>query len=154
MANAVQVVLRETLDNLGSAGEIVNVRPGYARNYLVPRGLAVFATHASVRRIEHEKQVAIARDAKLRKDAEGIAAALAAQELSFQRAAGESGKLFGSVTSADVAELLQEKGVEVDRRKITLPSDHLKEVGEHEVQVKLGSGVVATLKVKVEATEA
>jgi large subunit ribosomal protein L9 len=143
-----QVILRDDMDNLGKSGEMVNVRPGYARNYLLPRGLAIKATASDVARVEHEKRVIAARTAKLSKEAQAEADRLSQVSVSIARAVGEESKLYGSVTSRDIAEALHERGVTVDAKKIVL-DDPIKALGMTEVQVKLGRGVNATIKVWV-----
>src|SRR5882672_2321192 len=132
-----QVILRDDLDNLGKSGEVVNVKPGYARNYLLPRGLAVKATATDVARVDHEKRVIAARVAKLSKEAQAEADRLFQISVSIARAVGEEEKLYGSVTSRDIAEALQGQGVTVDSRKIHL-EEPIKTLGLTEVQVKLG----------------
>lgn len=143
-----QVILRDDLDNLGKSGEVVNVKPGYARNYLLPRGLAIKATAHDVTRIEHEQRVIAARTAKLAKETQAAADKLSQVSVSIARAVGEEDKLYGSVTSRDIAEAMQEKGVTVDAKKIHL-EEPIKALGMTEVQVKLGRGVSATVKVWV-----
>jgi large subunit ribosomal protein L9 len=147
MAN-VQVILREDVASLGHAGDLVQVKPGFARNYLIPQGKAIAATEASKRELEHQKRVIaekVAREKALleaeRKKLDGVVIEITAQ-------AGEEGRLFGSVTAAQIADVLIERGLEVDRRKIDLP-DPIKALGEHEVPVRLHREVIATLKVKV-----
>jgi large subunit ribosomal protein L9 len=143
-----QVILRDDMDNLGKSGEVVNVKEGYARNYLLPRGLAIKATAGDVKRVEHEKRVIAARTAKLAKEAQAEADKLSSVSVSIARAVGEEDKLYGSVTSRDIAEALGEKGVKVDSKKIHLP-EPIKALGMTEVSVKLGRGVNATVKVWV-----
>ncbi|HVU50661.1 MAG TPA: 50S ribosomal protein L9 [Polyangia bacterium] len=143
-----QVILRDDLDNLGKSGEVVNVKPGYARNYLLPRGLAIKATASDVKRVEHEKRVIAARTAKLAKEAQAEADKLSAVSVSIARAVGEEDKLYGSVTSRDIAEALAEKNVKIDSKKIHL-EEPIKTLGMTEVQVKLGRGVNAAIKVWV-----
>ena len=143
-----QVILRDDLDNLGKSGEVVNVKPGYARNYLLPRGLAIKATASDVKRVEHEKRVIAARTAKLSKEAQAEADRLSAVSVSIARAVGEEDKLYGSVTSRDIAEALAEQGVKIDSKKIHL-EEPIKTLGMNEVQIKLGRGVNATIKVWV-----
>ena len=143
-----QVILRDDLDNLGKSGEVVNVKPGYARNYLLPRGLAIKATASDVKRVEHEKRVISARTAKLAKDAQAEADRLSAVSVSIARAVGEEDKLYGSVTSRDIAEALAEQNVKIDSKKIHL-EEPIKTLGMTEVQVKLGRGVNGTIKVWV-----
>ena len=143
-----QVILRDDMDNLGKSGEVVNVKPGYARNYLLPRGLAIKATASDVKRVEHEKRVIAARTAKLAKDAQAEADRLSAVSVSIARAVGEEDKLYGSVTSRDIAEALAAQNVKIDSKKIHL-EEPIKTLGMTEVQVKLGRGVNATIKVWV-----
>jgi large subunit ribosomal protein L9 len=149
MARNVQVVLTEDLPNVGRSGELVRVRPGYARNFLVPRGLAVMATRHNVARVEHDRRVAELRAAKLRTEAEKLSAELGTVKVSIARAVGEEEKLYGSVTSRDVADALAEQGIEIDRRKIVM--DPIKELGTHAVGVKVATGVDATIQVEVVA---
>lgn len=148
--NTVQVVLRDDVENLGRSGALVRVKPGYARNYLLPRGLASVATRGNVAQIEHEQKVAVARAAKLRQSAQGRASELASVSIEIAAQAGENQKLFGSVGSRDIAQALVAKGFEVDRRKVVL-AEPIKELGEYEVSVKLGYDVQATIKVRVVA---
>jgi large subunit ribosomal protein L9 len=143
-----QIILRDDMDNLGKSGEVVNVKPGYARNFLLPRGHAVKATATDVKRVEHEKRVIAARTAKLAKEAQSEADALSKVSVSIARAVGEEDKLYGSVTSRDIAEALAAQGVTVDSKKIHL-EEPLKTLGMSEVQIKLGRGVNATIKVWV-----
>ena len=143
-----QVILRDDMDNLGKSGEVVNVKPGYARNYLLPRGLAIKATASDVKRVEHEKRVIAARTAKLAKEVQAEADALSRISVSIARAVGEEEKLYGSVTSRDIAEALAEQGVKIDSKKIHL-EEPIKTLGMTEVPIKLGRGVNATIKVWV-----
>jgi large subunit ribosomal protein L9 len=155
-----QVILKEDVHNLGKSGDLVVVKPGFGRNYLIPQGLAIAATAGNIKQIEHEKKLIAARNAKLLKDAQSIADRLAAVEVQLERATaphdapkeGETAapvdKLFGSVTSRDVAEALQAKGVVVDHKKIVMP-EPIKTIGYHTVDVKLGNGVVGKVKVVV-----
>lgn len=143
-----QVILRDDLDNLGKSGEVVNVKPGYARNYLLPRGLAIKATASDVARVEHEKRVIAARTAKLSKEAQAEADRLSQVSVSIARAVGEENKLYGSVTSRDIAEALAAQGVTIDSKKLHL-DEPIKALGMTEVPVKLGRGVNATIKVWV-----
>lgn len=151
MASTVEVVLKENLEHLGSIGEVVRVRRGYARNYLLPRGLAVVASRGNVSQIEHEKDVQARRLAKLRADQEDLVSELANVTVMIAKEAGEDGKLFGSVTSNDVIEGLKAKGVEadIDKKKLIMPDHPIKEVGSYEVGVKLPYGLTATVKVEV-----
>jgi large subunit ribosomal protein L9 len=143
-----QLILKEDQDNLGKSGEVVNVRPGYGRNYLLPRGLAVLATAGDISRVEHEKKVIAARTAKLSKEAQAEADRLSQVTVSIARAVGDEDKLFGSVTSRDIAEALQQQGVTVDSKKLVL-EEPIRALGLTEVSVKLGRGVQAKIKVWV-----
>ena len=149
-----EVILKEDVINLGNRGDVVKVADGYARNYLLPRKLAMQATQANKAVVEQMKSAAARRSATEKALAELLVAKLEPLVLSFTRKSGEAGHLFGSVTSADIAADLETKGFEVDRRKIQLP-EPLKSVGEFSVAVKLHREVTAHLKVKVlaEATE-
>lgn len=150
MANHIQVVLKEDVNYLGKTGELVRVRPGYARNYLLPRSLAAVATEGNISRIEHERKAALARMAKLKAEADGVAAALSAVTIEIARPVGEGDRLYGAVTSRDVAEALKLKGYDVDRKKLQLP-DSIKQLGEYEVSTKLGAAVTAKFKLVVKA---
>jgi large subunit ribosomal protein L9 len=146
----IQVILQHDVDKLGKSGELVRVRPGFARNFLLPRQLAVPATEAAVRRIEHERAVAIARAEKAKKEARELAAKLEGLAIKIVQKAGEDGKLFGSVTVKDIAAVIAVGGVEIDRKKLVL-KDPIKSTGTFEVVVKLLSDVTATVKVEVVA---
>lgn len=143
-----QVILREDMDNLGKSGEVVNVKPGYGRNYLIPRGLAVTATEQDVARVAHEKRVITSRNAKLAKELQSEADRLGQVSVSIPVAVGEEDKLYGSVTTRDIAEALQAQGVTIDAKRIVL-EEPLKTLGLTEVPVKLGRGVSAKIKVWV-----
>jgi large subunit ribosomal protein L9 len=145
-----KLILREDVYNLGKGGELVEVKPGYGRNFLIPRGLAVLANPKNIREVEHQKSVAAAKAAKLKASAEAVAKRLSETPLSFKRKVGEQDKLYGSVTAMDLAEALAGRGVQIDRRAIDLP-EPLKTLGDFEVGVKLHSDVVGKVKVKVEA---
>lgn len=144
----VQVILSEDVHALGDAGDIVSVKPGYARNYLIPRGMAMIATAERVNEVEHKKRVIAEKLAKELKDLKAVKAKLDAAKLEVAAQAGDEGKLFGSVTAAQLAELLAEKGLEVDRRKIQL-SEPIKQVGVHKVAIRLRSDVMAEFEVTV-----
>lgn len=148
MPTTLNVILQQDLANLGKTGEVVKVRPGYARNYLLPKQLAAPATSKNISRLEHEKKAAATRAAKAKAAATELATKIAATPITLARKAGEGDKLFGSVTSAEIAAALKDKGVEVDRRKIEL-ADPIKTVGAFEIPVKLGFDVTATVKVEV-----
>ena len=144
----VKVILRQDVQSLGIAGDLVSVKPGYARNYLVPQGKAIVATESNVRELEHHKRVVAEQVAREMATLEGERKRLDGVEIEIAAQAGEEGKLFGSVTAAQIAERLAERGVEVDRRKIAL-AEPIKALGTHEVRVRLHREVEATLKVKV-----
>jgi large subunit ribosomal protein L9 len=143
-----RVILREDLEHLGTAGEVVTVRDGYGRNYLLPRGLAAPATEKDVAKLEHERRVISVRAAKLAKDLAGQVEQLSKVSVSLARATGEGDKLYGSVTNRDIADALKEQGVEVDSKKINLV-EPIKTLGMTEVPIKLGKDAVATIKVWV-----
>ena len=142
------VLLREDIDDLGARGEIVKVKAGYARNFLLPRKMAVEATASNVKQIEQERAALLKKAATERATAEGQAAQLGKLTLTFERKVGEHGLLYGSVTSMDVAEALQAKGYEIDRRRISL-RDAIKEVGEYTVPVRLHREVTVEVPVVV-----
>ncbi len=145
-----QVILRDDVPALGNAGEIVNVRDGYARNYLLPKKIAVKADATNLKMLEHERRAVASRQAVLKKEAETLAAKIRKTELLFQRESGEEGKLFGSVTAHDILDALAEKDVTVDRRRLRL-QEPIKAVGEFEIEVRLHAEVQATVRVRVEA---
>jgi large subunit ribosomal protein L9 len=145
---SIEVILKEHVEHLGNRGEVVKVADGYARNYLFPRKLALAVTDENKRQIERERAKAEAREAEEREVAQAMAQRLEALELEIARRVGEQDTLYGSVTSADIAEALLAKDFTVDRRRIQL-ADPIKSVGEHVVQVKLHREVTAPLKVKV-----
>lgn len=145
-----QIILKENVDHVGEIGDVVNVKPGFARNFLLPRKLAVVANARQIKLVEHEKRVIAARVAKLRASAEVEKAKLDAVELTIAKAAGENEKLFGSVTPMEIEALLNDKGFKVERRVLQLP-DHIKSLGDYEVGVKLHRDVVANVKLHVVA---
>ena len=145
-----KLILREDVENLGKGGDLVDVKPGYGRNFLLPRGLAVVANPKNVRELEHQKAIAQAKAAKMKASAEAVAKRLSDTPVTLKRKVGEQDKLYGSVTAMDVAEALASRGLQIDRRSIDL-SDPIKTVGDFEVPVKLHSEVVGKAKVKVEA---
>jgi large subunit ribosomal protein L9 len=149
MATHIHVVLTEDLQNVGKSGELVKVRPGFARNYLIPRGLAVGATAENVARIEHEKRVAESRAAKTRSEAEQLSAKLNALKITITRPSGEGDKLYGSVTARDIEEALAAQGFSVDRRRIE--TDPIKTIGTHPVSIRLAPSITATVEVTVSA---
>jgi large subunit ribosomal protein L9 len=143
-----RVILREDMDNLGAAGEVVTVRDGYGRNYLLPRGLAALATEKDVAKLEHERRVIAVRAAKMAKELAGEVEKLSQLSVSLARATGEGDKLYGSVTNRDVADALKEQGVTIDAKKIVL-DEPIKALGMTEVPIKLGKDAVAKIKVWV-----
>lgn len=145
-----KILLREDIDTLGGRGDIVKVRAGYARNYLLPQGLATLATKGNVRQIELEREALLKRAAVERSTAQAQADQLSGIALAFERKAGDGGTLFGSVTSMDIADALKAKGYEFDRRKIVL-KDAIKETGEYSVSVKLHREVSVSIPVTVTA---
>jgi large subunit ribosomal protein L9 len=143
-----KLLLRQDVDDLGARGEIVRVRAGYARNYLLPRKLAVEATASNVKQIEQERAALLKKEATERTTAEGQAELMGALVLEFKRKSGETGALYGSVTSMDIAEALKERGYEIDRHRIHL-SEPLKRLGDFTVPVRLHRDVSIDLQVKV-----
>jgi large subunit ribosomal protein L9 len=146
----IEVILREDIKSLGRAGEMVRVKPGYARNYLLPKGLAYEATEGNRKRIAAETRVRTARDQAERTEAEQLAGTLSGLELRLSGKAGEEGKLFGSITSQDIADALAQQGYTIERRRIEM--DHpIKSTGSHTVSVRLHPEVHAELRVSVAA---
>jgi large subunit ribosomal protein L9 len=143
-----EIILREHVDNLGKRGEIVKVADGYARNYLLPRKLALVATDGNRKQIEREREKFEAREADERKVAESLAARIGNLEIEIARRVGETDVLFGSVTTADIAAALTAKGSEVDRRKLQLV-EPIKKLGEYDIPLRLSHDVVAHIKVRV-----
>ena len=148
MPTTINVILQQDVKNLGKTGELVRVRPGFARNFLIPNQLAATATTGNVNRLEHEKRQAAGRNAKAKAAMQEIATKIAATPVTLARKTGEEGKLFGSVTTKEIEAALAEKGVTVDRRKIQL-AEPIKTTGTFELPVKLGYDVTATIKVEV-----
>lgn len=147
-----QVILREDVDKLGSRGQMVKVTEGYARNFLLPKRLAVPATEANRKIVEQERQAALRREAKEKSAAEELGKMLAGVTLTSVQKAGEQDVLFGSVTAKDIAEMLEKKGFNIERKKIALDAP-IKSVGEHKVHVKLHREVVQEITVVVEKEE-
>ena len=147
-----EVILREDIDKLGSRGQVVKVAAGYARNFLLPRRLAVAATEANKKIVEQERQAALRREAKEAAQAQELAALLSAVTLTTVQKAGEQDVLFGSVTSKDIADLLDKQGYTIDRRKIDLEHP-VKTLGEHKINIKLHRDVVATVTLVVNREE-
>jgi large subunit ribosomal protein L9 len=143
-----EVILREHVEKLGERGEIVKVADGYARNFLLPRKLALPATEGNKKHVERERKIVESREAEQKGQAEAIAARLSAIDITIVRRVGETDQLYGSVTSADIADFLKAKGFDIDRRKLILP-EPIKAIGEHDVPLKLHREVTVPLKVKV-----
>jgi large subunit ribosomal protein L9 len=144
----IEVILKEDVEHLGHRGDVVRVAPGYARNYLLPRRLALQVTQGNKRQIEHMKKVAAERAAEERASAEQLAQRLSAVVCVIARKVGETETLYGSVTSADIAEVLAAQGIAVDRRKIQLP-EPIKHLGDHRVSIKIHRDVAAEITVQV-----
>ena len=143
-----EVVLKEDIENLGHMGEVVKVKDGYARNYLLPRGLVVLADKKNLKALEHEQRMIAQSRERLTKEAHGISETLSRVSLKFAVKVGEEGRLFGSVTNMDIEKALKEKGFEVERRRIVL-QDPIKQVGDYEVPIRLRPEVMPSIKVKV-----
>ncbi len=148
----VRLILREDVPKLGQAGEVVSVKPGYARNFLLAEGKAMIATKAKVKEFDHNKRVIAEQQVKDRKDLEAVRRKLQSVVLEVTAQAGEEGKLFGSVTGQRIGELLAEKGLEIDRRKISL-AEPIKSVGEHQISIRLHPDLTAEVKLVVTAQE-
>lgn len=147
-----KVILTENVEGLGNIGDLIKVKPGYARNFLVPRGMAQEANLRNVKELEHQKRQTERKAQKMMQDAQALKARIEAVKCVIAHRAGEEGKLFGSVTSMEIGEKLAAAGVEIDRKKIVL-DEQIKTLGEHAVAIKLPAGVVATIKVVVNAAE-
>jgi large subunit ribosomal protein L9 len=145
-----KVILTQDVDQVGKAGQILDVAPGFGRNFLVPRGLAMAATSRSIAQVEHRKRIVADKLAREVKDAEALKARIETVACKIAREAGEEDKLFGSVTSRDIADALHEEGIDIDHRKIQIDTP-LRNLGVFEVSVKLGSQVAAKVKVWVVA---
>ncbi len=142
------VILREDIEKLGNRGEVVKVAPGYARNYLLPKKLAVVATDANRKIVEQERQAHLRREAKLKTEAEDLARLMTGVSVTIAQKAGENDQLFGSVTSKDVADALAAKNYTIDRRKIHL-EEPIKQLGEYKVPVRLHKDVTVDITVVV-----
>jgi large subunit ribosomal protein L9 len=143
-----EVILKEDIANLGKIGEVVRVRDGYARNYLLPRGLVLVANKKNLKSYEHQKKVVSEQKQKFVRAAQSMAEQLAAVSLVIPMKVGEEGRLFGSVTNIQIEKALKAKGLDVDRRKINL-SEPIKSSGDHEVPIRLSADVTVPLKVSV-----
>jgi large subunit ribosomal protein L9 len=146
----VKIILRKDVATLGDAGEVVTVKNGYANNYLIPQGMAIRATEGTIKALETEKKQQARKIELQRKNARDLATKLEQTPVKVHAKAGESGKLFGTVTSADIAEALRQQGVEIDRRKITLEAP-IKTLGKFEAEAKLFMDVSVKLSIEVEA---
>jgi large subunit ribosomal protein L9 len=144
-----EVILRETIDTLGRAGQVVKVSNGYARNYLLPRKLAYVVTPGNMKVIEFERQSLIRKDAKHQEEAEQLKTTLEKVEIVIRRKVGEQNTLYGSVTNSDVADELEKKGFKLEKRKIHM-DDHIKQLGEFDIPIRLFKDVIAVVKLKVE----
>lgn len=144
-----EVILRETIDKLGRAGQIVKVADGYARNYLLPRKLAYPATSGNLKVIESERQSLLRKETIQKEDAEKLKQTLDAVEIVVRRKVGEQDALYGSVTNSDVADELEKKGFKIEKRKIHM-DDHIKQLGEFSIPIRLFKDVTAHVKLKVE----
>jgi large subunit ribosomal protein L9 len=144
-----EVILRETIDTLGRAGQVVKVSAGYARNFLLPRKLAYIATPGNLKVIEFERQSLVRKEAKQKGEAEQLKGLLDNVEIVIRRKVGEQNTLYGSVTNSDVAEELEKKGFQIEKRKIHM-DDHIKQLGEFDIPVRLFKDVTAVVKLKVE----
>ena len=147
-----KIILKKEVANLGEAGDVVEVKGGYGLNYLIPQGFAIVATPSAIKQLEETKRQRAHKEAKLIADAEAIAAKIEAVEVKIKAKVGESGKLYGAVTAAQVAEALAAAGIEVDKKNVTVPE--IKELGEFEGKVKCYKGVFAKVKINVESEEA
>ncbi|OGP67194.1 MAG: 50S ribosomal protein L9 [Deltaproteobacteria bacterium RBG_16_44_11] len=143
-----KVILKQNVPSLGKAGDLIKVHDGYARNYLIPKGLATEADEKNIKTFEHEKRNILRKAEKEHKSAEDLALVLANVTLAFSRKVGDQDKIFGSVTTKDIEESLKEKGYSIDRKMIIL-DDHIKSLGEFKVKIKLTAGVETELKVIV-----
>ena len=145
---AMEIILQEEVANLGQIGDIVKVRDGYARNYLLPRGLAVQANRRNVRVLEHHKRLVAAKKERVQRQAQTLLDQLSALSLTIPAKAGEEGRLFGSVTNIDLEAALKEQGLTLDRRRILL-DEPIKQLGSYEVPVNLGGALRANIKLEV-----
>ena len=146
----VKVILSEAVVGLGEAGDLVGVKVGYARNFLLPQGKALLATESKVRELEHHKRVVLEKAAREMNDLKALRDRLGSVALEVTARVGEEGKLFGSVTTAHIAELLAEKGYTIDRRKIQL-GEPLREIGDHVVPIRLQRDLTAEVALKISA---
>jgi len=144
-----EIILRETIENVGRAGQVVKVADGYARNYLLPKKLAYLVTPGNLKVIEHERQSLLGKEAKQKDEAEKLLQMLEKVEITIRRKVGEQETLYGSVTNSDVADELEKKGFQIEKRKIHM-DDHIKSLGEFSIPIRLFKDVTAHVKLKVE----
>ena len=143
-----KVILKDDVKNVGNMGDIVKVTDGYARNYLVPKGLAVEASSKNVKSVEHEKRIIQEKAKKIRNSAQDLSDRISKVTLVMKANAGEEGKLFGSVTTMDIAEALKNEGFDIDKKKISL-DEPIKRIGEHTVNVKIHPEITTNVTVQV-----
>ncbi len=143
-----KVILKEDIKKIGKMGQIVDVADGFARNYLVPKGLAVEANTKNIRSIEHEKKIVHEKARKLKDSAQDLSSKISAMTITIKAKAGEEGKLFGSVTTMDIAEALHNEGIEIDKKRISL-EEPIKRLGSYPVNIKLHSDVSLQLNIQV-----
>ena len=143
-----KVILKEDVKHVGKMGQIVDVADGYARNYLIPKGLVTKASTKNIKFLEHEKRIIQEKSKKIRNSAQDLASRISSLTISIKAKAGEEGKLFGSITTMDVAEALQKEGVEIDKKKISL-EEPIKRLGSYTVNIKLHSDVSAPLNIQI-----
>jgi len=148
MSSAIRVLLQDNVENLGSSGDVVRVRPGYARNFLIPRGLAAPATKANLARVDELKKLAGVRAQQALETAQQLADKIAAITVKFERAVGDEGKMYGSVTTRDIAEAFSDHGIELDKRKLQL-GEAIRALGAVEVPYKVHQSITVNLKVEV-----
>lgn len=145
-----KVILKENIEKLGEMGSVVEVADGYARNYLIPRNLALEASLKNIKKFEHERNIILKRAEKVKKKAEELAERISKITVNIKAQTGEDDKLFGSVTSMDIADALLKQGIEIDRRKIIMPKEPIKRLGSYTVEIKLHPQVTASLNIEVE----
>ncbi len=143
-----KVVLKDDVKNLGKMGQIIDVADGYARNYLVPRGLAIEANTKNIKALEHEKRIIEKKAKKIKNSEQELSNKISARTFTIKAKAGDEGKLFGSVTTMDIAELLQKEGIEIDKKKISL-DEPIKRLGSYSVNVKLHPEISTQLNIQV-----
>lgn len=144
-----EIILKEDIAGLGEQGEIINVKPGYARNFLIPRGMAVTATLSARKELEETIRQRQHKEAKLKAEAEAMATKIEGIKLTIGAKTSSSGKIFGSVNAIQIAEALAAKGIEIDRKRITLPQDTIKEIGSYKANVKLHREVIVPVEFEV-----